>query len=67
MFYFLKVQDEDVAISAHNARYGNGFSKSPSIASLMHLGWEQTLYPKIVLTGVNIGDFNQATTKKFTN
>ena len=66
--YFLKVQDGcDYFCTYCTIPYARGFSRNPSIASLVAQA-EQTAAEggkEIVLTGVNIGDFGKTTGEQF--
>lgn len=66
--YFLKVQDGcDYFCTYCTIPYARGFSRNPSIASLVRQA-EQTAREggkEIVLTGVNIGDFGKSTGDSF--
>ena len=66
--YFLKVQDGcDYFCTYCTIPYARGFSRNPSIASLVAQA-EQTASEggkEIVLTGVNIGDFGKTTGEQF--
>ena len=66
--YFLKVQDGcDYFCTYCTIPYARGFSRNPSIASLVAQAEEaaQEGGREIVLTGVNIGDFGKTTSEKF--
>ena len=66
--YFLKVQDGcDYFCTYCTIPYARGFSRNPTIASLVALAEEaaQDGGKEIVLTGVNIGDFGKTTGEKF--
>ena len=66
--YFLKVQDGcDYFCTYCTIPYARGFSRNPSIASLVAQAEEaaQEGGREIVLTGVNIGDFGKTTGEKF--
>ena len=66
--YFLKVQDGcDYFCTYCTIPYARGFSRNPSIASLVAQAEEaaQEGGKEIVLTGVNIGDFGKTTGEKF--
>ena len=66
--YFLKVQDGcDYFCTYCTIPYARGFSRNPTIASLVHQAEEaaQEGGKEIVLTGVNIGDFGKTTGEKF--
>lgn len=66
--YFLKVQDGcDYFCTYCTIPYARGFSRSPSIMSLVAQAKEAAAEggKEIVLTGVNIGDFGSATGEKF--
>ena len=66
--YFLKVQDGcDYFCTYCTIPYARGFSRNPSIASLVAQA-EQAVKEggkEIVLTGVNIGDFGKTTGEQF--
>ena len=66
--YFLKVQDGcDYFCTYCTIPYARGFSRNPSIASLVELAREAAAEggKEIVLTGVNIGDFGKTTGERF--
>ena len=66
--YFLKVQDGcDYFCTYCTIPYARGFSRNPSIASLVTQAKEaaQEGGKEIVLTGVNIGDFGKTTGERF--
>ena len=66
--YFLKVQDGcDYFCTYCTIPYARGFSRNPTIASLVAQAEEaaQDGGKEIVLTGVNIGDFGKTTGEKF--
>ena len=66
--YFLKVQDGcDYFCTYCTIPYARGFSRNPSIASLVTQAEEaaQEGGKEIVLTGVNIGDFGKTTGERF--
>ena len=66
--YFLKVQDGcDYFCTYCTIPYARGFSRNPTIASLVRQAEEaaQEGGKEIVLTGVNIGDFGKTTGEKF--
>ena len=66
--YFLKVQDGcDYFCTYCTIPYARGFSRNPSIASLVAQAEEAAHEggKEIVLTGVNIGDFGKTTGEKF--
>ncbi len=66
--YFLKVQDGcDYFCTYCTIPYARGFSRNPTIASLMKQAAEaaQEGGKEIVLTGVNIGDFGKTTGERF--
>ena len=66
--YFLKVQDGcDYFCTYCTIPYARGFSRNPTIASLVKQAEEaaQEGGKEIVLTGVNIGDFGKTTGEKF--
>lgn len=66
--YFLKVQDGcDYFCTYCTIPYARGFSRNPTIASLVKQAEEaaQEGGKEIVLTGVNIGDFGKTTDEKF--
>ena len=66
--YFLKVQDGcDYFCTYCTIPYARGFSRNPSIASLVAQTEEAAREggKEIVLTGVNIGDFGKTTGEKF--
>jgi threonylcarbamoyladenosine tRNA methylthiotransferase MtaB len=66
--YFLKVQDGcDYFCTYCTIPYARGFSRSPSIASLVEQAETAAAEggKEIVLTGVNIGDFGKTTGEKF--
>ena len=66
--YFLKVQDGcDYFCTYCTIPYARGFSRNPSIASLVAQAEEAAREggKEIVLTGVNIGDFGKTTGEKF--
>lgn len=66
--YFLKVQDGcDYFCTYCTIPYARGFSRNPTIASLVIQAEEaaQEGGKEIVLTGVNIGDFGKTTGEKF--
>ena len=66
--YFLKVQDGcDYFCTYCTIPYARGFSRNPTIASLVDLAEEAAREggKEIVLTGVNIGDFGKTTGEKF--
>lgn len=66
--YFLKVQDGcDYFCTYCTIPYARGFSRNPSIASLVTQAHEAATEggKEIVLTGVNIGDFGKTTGEKF--
>ena len=66
--FFLKVQDGcDYFCTYCTIPYARGFSRNPSIASLVAQA-EETVSEggkEIVLTGVNIGDFGKTTNERF--
>ena len=66
--YFLKVQDGcDYFCTYCTIPYARGFSRNPTIASLVEQA-EETVSEggkEIVLTGVNIGDFGKTTGEQF--
>jgi len=66
--YFLKVQDGcDYFCTYCTIPYARGFSRNPSIASLVKQAEEVASEggKEIVLTGVNIGDFGKTTGQRF--
>ena len=66
--YFLKVQDGcDYFCTYCTIPFARGFSRNPSIASLVEQAREAQAEGgrEIVLTGVNIGDFGKATGERF--
>ena len=66
--YFLKVQDGcDYFCTYCTIPYARGFSRNPSIASLVAQAKEAAREggKEIVLTGVNIGDFGKTTGESF--
>lgn len=66
--YFLKVQDGcDYFCTYCTIPYARGFSRNPSIASLVSQAEEAAREggKEIVLTGVNIGDFGKTTGEQF--
>ena len=66
--YFLKVQDGcDYFCTYCTIPYARGFSRNPTIASLVAQAKEAAVEggKEIVLTGVNIGDFGKTTGEKF--
>ena len=66
--YFLKVQDGcDYFCTYCTIPYARGFSRNPTIASLVAQAEEaaQEGGQEIVLTGVNIGDFGKTTGERF--
>ena len=66
--YFLKVQDGcDYFCTYCTIPYARGFSRNPTIASLVAQAEEAVREggKEIVLTGVNIGDFGKTTGEKF--
>ena len=66
--YFLKVQDGcDYFCTYCTIPYARGFSRNPTIASLVAQAEEAAHEggKEIVLTGVNIGDFGKTTGEKF--
>ena len=66
--YFLKVQDGcDYFCTYCTIPYARGFSRNPSIASLVRQAEEAAAEggKEIVLTGVNIGDFGKTTGERF--
>ena len=66
--YFLKVQDGcDYFCTYCTIPYARGFSRNPTIASLVLQAEEAAREggKEIVLTGVNIGDFGKTTGEKF--
>ncbi len=66
--YFLKVQDGCSYFCTYcTIPYARGFSRNPSIASLVEQARETVLEGgrEIVLTGVNIGDFGATTHESF--
>ena len=66
--YFLKVQDGcDYFCTYCTIPYARGFSRNPTIESLVKQAEETALEggKEIVLTGVNIGDFGKTTGEKF--
>lgn len=66
--YFLKVQDGcDYFCTYCTIPYARGFSRNPSIASLVEQAREAQAEGgrEIVLTGVNIGDFGKTTGERF--
>jgi threonylcarbamoyladenosine tRNA methylthiotransferase MtaB len=66
--YFLKVQDGcDYFCTYCTIPYARGFSRNPSISSLVAQAEEAVSEggKEIVLTGVNIGDFGKTTGEKF--
>ena len=66
--YFLKVQDGcDYFCTYCTIPYARGFSRNPTIASLVAQAKEAVEEggKEIVLTGVNIGDFGKTTGEKF--
>ena len=67
--YFLKVQDGcDYFCTYCTIPYARGFSRNPSIGSLVELARQAAAEgaKEIVLTGVNIGDFGKTTGEDFT-
>ena len=68
--YFLKVQDGcDYFCTYCTIPYARGFSRNPTIASLVSQAEEAAREggKEIVLTGVNIGDFGKTTGEHFLN
>lgn len=68
--YFLKVQDGcDYFCTYCTIPYARGFSRNPTIASLVAQAEEAARDGgrEIVLTGVNIGDFGKTTGESFTD
>lgn len=68
--FFLKVQDGcDYFCTYCTIPYARGFSRNPSIASLVEQVHEAAASggKEIVLTGVNIGDFGKTTGESFTD
>lgn len=68
--YFLKVQDGcDYFCTYCTIPYARGFSRNPSVASLVAQAEEAARDGgrEIVLTGVNIGDFGKTTGESFTD
>ena len=66
--YFLKVQDGcDYFCTYCTIPYARGFSRNPTIASLVEQAREAAAEggQEIVLTGVNIGDFGKTTGEQF--
>ncbi len=66
--YFLKVQDGCNYFCTYcTIPYARGFSRNPSIASLVQQAEEAAKEggKEIVLTGVNIGDFGETTGERF--
>ena len=66
--YFLKVQDGcDYFCTYCTIPYARGFSRNPTIASLVEQAREAAAEggKEIVLTGVNIGDFGKTTGERF--
>ena len=66
--YFLKVQDGcDYFCTYCTIPYARGFSRNPSIASLVEQAQQAANEggKEIVLTGVNIGDFGKTTGERF--
>ena len=66
--YFLKVQDGcDYFCTYCTIPYARGFSRNPTIASLVAQAEEAAREggKEIVLTGVNIGDFGKTTSERF--
>lgn len=66
--YFLKVQDGcDYFCTYCTIPYARGFSRNPTIASLVEQAREAAMEggKEIVLTGVNIGDFGKTTGEQF--
>ena len=66
--YFLKVQDGcDYFCTYCTIPYARGFSRNPSIASLVEQAQKAAAEggKEIVLTGVNIGDFGKTTGEQF--
>ena len=66
--YFLKVQDGcDYFCTYCTIPYARGFSRNPTIASLVKQAEEAVAEggKEIVLTGVNIGDFGKTTGERF--
>ena len=66
--YFLKVQDGcDYFCTYCTIPYARGFSRNPSIESLVNQAQEAAAEggKEIVLTGVNIGDFGKTTGERF--
>ena len=66
--YFLKVQDGcDYFCTYCTIPYARGFSRNPTIASLVEQAEEAVREggKEIVLTGVNIGDFGKTTGERF--
>ena len=66
--FFLKVQDGcDYFCTYCTIPYARGFSRNPSIASLVEQAREAAAEggKEIVLTGVNIGDFGKTTGERF--
>jgi threonylcarbamoyladenosine tRNA methylthiotransferase MtaB len=66
--YFLKVQDGcDYFCTYCTIPYARGFSRNPTIESLVKQAEETALEggKEIVLTGVNIGDFGKTTGEEF--
>ena len=68
--FFLKVQDGcDYFCTYCTIPYARGFSRNPSIESLVHQAQKavEDGGKEIVLTGVNIGDFGKTTGESFLN
>lgn len=66
--FFLKVQDGcDYFCTYCTIPYARGFSRNPTIASLVELARQAAAEggKEIVLTGVNIGDFGKSTGERF--
>ena len=66
--YFLKVQDGcDYFCTYCTIPYARGFSRNPTIASLVDQAKEAAAEggKEIVITGVNIGDFGKSTSESF--
>lgn len=66
--FFLKVQDGcDYFCTYCTIPYARGFSRNPSIASLVAQAKQAAAEggKEIVLTGVNIGDFGESTNERF--
>jgi threonylcarbamoyladenosine tRNA methylthiotransferase MtaB len=66
--FFLKVQDGCNYFCTYcTIPYARGFSRNPSIASLVAQARQAALEggKEIVLTGVNIGDFGETTHERF--